>query len=115
MAENTPVSFPRWKEALTAAALPATTKSGYEREVVDFLVHCRRLHAPATITLARQYLQGKFPTHGGGAQSEPTREALRWFFRAGRDAPAVNSEPSSVTMQPSPQGSRRNPPAFRSA
>ena len=102
VAEGTPMSFPQWKEVLSAAALPPDTKRGYHREVVDFLVHCRRLHGPATITLARQYLQGKFPTEGGKAQSEPTREALRWFFRAGRDAHAVNPEPSSVTRQPSP-------------
>ncbi len=104
MAEGTPISFPQWKEVLSAAALPEATKLGYQREVVDFLVHCRRLHAPATIALVRQYLQGKFPTEEGTAQSEPTRAALRWFFRAGSGAPAVAPEPSAVTPQPSPPG-----------
>ena len=102
MAETTPVSFPSWKDALAAEALPPATKLDDQRELIEFLVHCRRLHAPATIALARQYLQGKFPSEEDGARSEPAREALRWFFRAAKDAPAIDLEPSAIAVQPSP-------------
>ena len=115
--ERRPVSFPEWKSALSG--VENELQETYRREVVSFLHHCKKLHAPATIALARSYLQDRERTHRG-----PAREGLRWFFRTASLAGKAHWSPSSApehskpdrtpaqTSGNAPAGSR---PTFRPA
>ncbi len=85
-AENTPVSFPHWQETLFQSEIPFELQDTFLSAIAAFLHHCRRENAPATVALAKQYLDRR----GFGPHSE-TRKALRWFFRA---APAPNESAS---------------------
>src|SRR6266700_8053090 len=76
--ENAPISFPNWKSALVAANLPEVVRSGFGREVIDFLRHCKKRRAPASIAGAKAFLVSR----------PECRDALRWWFRAARDQPA---------------------------
>ena len=85
-----PVSFPNWKEALASAALSPQLKTAYAREILTFLRHCKASHAPATVELARQYLDWREKQSTG-----PAREALRWFYQQGRrPGPALTPAPA---------------------
>lgn len=77
--DNQPVSFPEWKQALTQAGLSSAGEAAYVREIITFLKHCKAQHAPATILLAKQYVEKQERLRTG-----PVRVALRWFFRAAR-------------------------------
>src|SRR4051812_25554099 len=72
--ENTSISFPGWKEALERSGLSAVVRESHAREVARFLHHCKTLHAPATIALAKSYLSRFVPS-----VPTTTRDALRWF------------------------------------
>ena len=72
-----PITFPNWKQVLASQRL--AQHGSIEREIVFFLHHCKRSREPATVGLAKSYLQGR-PSPG----RESAREALRWFFREGR-------------------------------
>ncbi len=74
-----PVSFPNWKEALAREPLSPARRAAYLREIIAFLKLCKTRHAPATVELVKQYLPGREQ-----ATTAPAREALRWFFKAGR-------------------------------
>lgn len=76
-----PVSFPDWKESLANAALSPQHQAAYVREILAFLKHCKANRAPATVALAKQYLEWREKQSTG-----PAREALRWFYRKGRHA-----------------------------
>lgn len=76
--DNQPLSFPDWKQSLAAAGLPAEKVQAYQREIITFLKHCKTHRAPATVLLAKQYVEKQERLRPG-----PVREALRWFFRAG--------------------------------
>jgi hypothetical protein len=92
-AENEAVAFPGWQAALACSGLDADTQRSHEREIIAFLVHCRKHHAPATIILAKDYLRPG--TRQGGNM---TREALRWFFRAARAVAMPQSIPGGTTL-----------------
>lgn len=77
--DNQPVSFPNWKQALAQAALGATTEAAFAREIITFLKHCKTLHVPATVQLAKEYVEIQERLRSG-----PVRPALRWFFRTAR-------------------------------
>lgn len=76
--DNQPLSFPEWKQSLAAAGLPAEKVQAFQREIITFLKHCKTQRAPATVLLAKQYVEKQERLRPG-----PVREALRWFFRAG--------------------------------
>lgn len=78
---NQPVSFPQWKQALAAAEFHPKTEAAYLREIITFLQRCKTEHAPATVLLAKQYVEKQERLRTG-----PVREALRWFFRAAMKA-----------------------------
>lgn len=80
--DNRPVSFSRWKQALASAGLSAGTQAAYVREIITFLKHCKTLHVPATVLLAKQYVEKQERLRSG-----PVRLALRWFFRAAKAQP----------------------------
>jgi integron integrase len=94
-AHRAPVSFPAWKEALAAADLAAEVKASHQREVIAFLRHCKNAHAPATIMLAKQYLEA-----GPRQETNGAREALRWFFRAARGAAGKSDGPARTLTAP---------------
>lgn len=60
-------------------------RQSYRQQIIFFLSHCRKLHAPACIAIARSYLDS------GCSTDELARPALRWFFR---NAPSVVVEAS---------------------
>src|SRR5687768_17117779 len=72
--------FLGWEDALAAANLAPAVQASYQSEIVAFLGFCKRAHAPGTIPMARQFLEG--------SESRPgcAREALRWLFRAGQSS-----------------------------
>jgi len=77
-----PVSFPNWKEVLAGTtSLAPQLKAAFVREILTFLKHCKASRSPATVELARQYLDWREAQSTG-----PAREALRWFYREGRRA-----------------------------
>lgn len=77
--DNQPISFPDWKQALAKAGLSVAGESAYQREIITFLKHCKTQHAPATVLLAKQYVENQELLRTG-----PVREALRWFFRTAK-------------------------------
>ena len=98
--ERSPIWFPDWRQVLATRALPLPDRARFEREIGAFLRYCRAGHAPASVFLARQYLQGLEP---GAVNS--AREALRWLVRASRTTRATtvakartgHGEPEHVT------------------
>lgn len=70
--ERAPIRFPEWNAVLWEER-PAEAR-GYTRVIVEFLRHCRQLHAPASITVARQFIETIDP-----AIADFARDALRWF------------------------------------
>jgi integron integrase len=96
-----PISFPEWKRALAAhAALNPAEKRDFERAIIGFLSECKRRHEPASVELARQYLESR-----RAAETSVERRALRWFVRAASGRPAAgNLAPrSSLRGGASPQ------------
>lgn len=68
--------FPQWVRALQRAGLPPAVASNHRREIITFLLHCRKAHAPASLALIRCYLSQREARGDQGA-----RVALRWFYR----------------------------------
>ncbi len=79
-----PISFPQWKVALAAAPLDATTRAAYNREILAYFKHCKSRHEAATVRSVQAYLPQREALGPGRA-----REALRWLFRAARQAEAT--------------------------
>jgi integrase len=111
-AERRPVSFPAWKAALARSGLPPGEQASHRRAVLTFLKHCKDRHAPATIALARQFLEAT-------AATDSVRAGLRWFFHAARGdcralppARAVATAPARPVPRP-PGRMDRPPPAAR--
>ncbi len=86
-----PISFPSWKHALAQTNLPLALKQSYAREIISFLKQCKSLRAPATAEAAKHYLMVREPQ-----TREPAREALRWFYRAARQA----AQPGAISGVP---------------
>ena len=84
---NISISFPSWKKALGSSSLPLESQNVHAREIGKFLGYCRRCHAPASVALAKRYLEEQ----GVGAEAPP-RAALRWFVRAWRQDCALSME-----------------------
>lgn len=74
--EYTPISFPGWREALSG--LPGETRFQFEPEIIAFLGYCKQARTPASVAVAKLYLQQ--------ARHPEARDALRWFVRAARAA-----------------------------
>jgi integron integrase len=77
--DNQPVSFPDWKQALAQAGLSSAGEAAYAREIISFLKHCKTQHVPATVLLAKHYVENQERLRTG-----PVRLALRWFFQAAK-------------------------------
>lgn len=112
-----PVSFPNWKEVLAGTtSLSPQVKAAFVREILTFLKHCKASRTPATVELAKQYLDWREKQSSG-----PAREALRWFYREGRRprpagqaltaGPATPAAPPPLGFQPDRrQGIRASQP-----
>jgi len=77
------VSFPAWNEALSDAKLQADEEARYRRVIISFLHFCKVHHAPASILLAKSYIEereAQVQQH-----DETARSALRWFVRGGKE------------------------------
>ena len=104
--DRRPLHFANWREALRHTTLSHLVRRDYEISIIEFLRFCRETHSPATITLARLYLDAR-------TQAEAERQALRWFFQTGRkweqlsrtETPLASSRSSEErsTSQPPPQ------------
>lgn len=100
--ERSPVSFPDWAAALGRSDLLPPLATEFRRQISQFLGYAAKVHAPASIALARQYVA----TH----RSVVTRDALRWFLTHGRTVPfearterpgePVSSSPNRPTTPP---------------
>jgi len=92
---NRPISFPNWKIALSQAALTDTAKEAYRREILSFLKHCKASRAAATTEVAKKYLMER-----ERLSRAPAREALRWFYREGRNAgPVAEGLPVKINAE----------------
>jgi integron integrase len=102
--DQQPVSFPQWKLELSRAALSPEQRKAFRREILSYLHHCKILHTPASAESMKQYLVGRERQSTG-----PSREALRWFYRAAKGQPRS----LRVEDQSSGQGARERagPPA----
>ena len=103
------LSFPDWAGVLASSQLPKSVAESHRREIIRFLRFCKDAHAPATVILARQFLEG--------SEQEPsrTREALRWLFRTARTRTTIGaaSEPSPNRAVPEQAAWRREPALAR--
>jgi integron integrase len=93
------LSFWDWPDVLASSQLPESVIESHRREIINFLRFCKAAHAPATVVLARQFLER--------STEEPssTREALRWLFRTGRSRVADNSTTSAQPPAVAPRAS----------
>jgi integron integrase len=77
--DNRPISFPQWKSALAQAGFTPQITAAYGREILAFLKVCKDARAPATVGLIKQHLLAREKL-----TTAPARQALRWFYTAGR-------------------------------
>lgn len=101
-----PVRFRDWQNALSESRLGDGTRRLHEREIIRFLAHCRSERAPATVILAKSYIEG-LEKQG---DTSAVRVSLRWFFReaaqrgskeAAVETPGVRHGPPKLTHGPS--------------
>lgn len=106
--QRSPISFPDWQAALESRALPAAERERFQREIGAFLHYCRERHAPASVVLAKRYLEQLAPAAAGGA-----REALRWFVRGSQAIRPVGVAPAGATAPDARRGGdeRRSTPS----
>jgi len=81
MANNEVVRFPNWEEALEKVS-SGREYVAYQQAIIGFLHHCKVCRAPATVMLAKEYIEGL--EKQGNKREETIREALRWFVKVGR-------------------------------
>jgi hypothetical protein len=74
-----PVRFPNWKEALERV-VTHTEREAYPRSIVGFLSHCKKVRCPATLMLAKVYIEAREKQEN--CRLDTLRAALRWFFSA---------------------------------
>jgi len=98
MANNEALRFSNWEEEL-AKVSAGREYVAYSQAILGFLHHCKVSRAPATIMLAKEYIEHR--EKQGNKREETTREALRWFVKTARANMVPESE--DVAMQ-SPQG-----------
>jgi integron integrase len=98
MANNEALRFSNWEEEL-AKVSAGREYVAYSQAILGFLHHCKVSRAPATIMLAKEYIERR--EKQGNKREETTREALRWFVKTARANRVPESE--DVAVQ-SPQG-----------
>jgi len=91
------VSFPDWEEAL-GRVVRASERAAYTAAISGFLRHCKTSYSPATVVLAKQYIERC--EKQANCRLEGLREALRWFFRAAAAQAARQPSPMRRSMDP---------------
>lgn len=114
--DQQPVSFPHWKVELSRAALSPGQREAFRREILSYLHHCKIQHAPASAESMKHYLIGRERQSTG-----PSREALRWFYRAWRQTTGGGgispggaerkADSETGAPRPQPREGRNTPPA----
>ena len=77
--ESASISFHNWRNSLARSALPLVVKASHELEIRASLGFGKRAHAPASVALAKLFLQ-----QASKGMDDPARSALRWFVRTWR-------------------------------
>ena len=72
-----PVSFPDWRSVLDLEPFDDQKKIQFVRAVIAFLAHCKAIRKPASIEVAKAFLEVGL---GQGKCGQIDRDALRWFF-----------------------------------
>ena len=91
---RTGLDFPEWPEVLAAAPLPERTRASYAITVRWYLSWCRRGRVGADHDSARQFIEWTVKEkHPEAWKLEGWKEALRWFFRAGRSKVVWHAAP----------------------
>jgi integron integrase len=83
MANNEALRFANWEEAL-ARVSTGREYVVYKHAILGFLHHCKVSRAPATIMLAKEYIERL--EKQGNKREETTRDALRWFVKTARSS-----------------------------
>ncbi len=81
MANNGALRFPDWEMALSRVT-EGREQILYKRAILGFLHLCKVSRAPATIMLAKEYIEQL--EKQGNKRDETTREALHWFVKTAR-------------------------------
>ena len=102
--DHQPISFSSWKEALAHAALAPEVRERHRRAILTLLKLCKERRAPASVALIKQYL--------ATARDPTARPALRWFYRAAREAAQAagkgeKRESGKVENEPDGEGGGR--------
>lgn len=93
---NGPISFPNWKQSLADdPSLSASIRARYARAIVGFLAECRRRHEPASVALAKTYLEER-----QAEEASDERLALRWFVRSAAARRPKGAEPPRAPAPP---------------
>ena len=77
--EREVVSFPDWQLALVNTGLSTALQRAWTQEVFSFLKFCKGKRTPASVMVAKLYLQDH-PVQGPSI----VKDALRWFVTKGR-------------------------------
>ncbi len=80
--ESAEVSFREWLFVLERLDLPEESRVVMRRDVFGFLRFCRGKCAPASVLLAKMYINEQEVQ--AGCRKEDLRRALRWFVTRGR-------------------------------
>ncbi len=98
-----PVSFPDWRFVLDQEPLDDQKKIQFIRAVIAFLGHCKAVRKPASIGIAKAYLEVGLEQGNCG---QIDRDALRWFFITHRreygDNPPERRFETAFPPQPMP-------------
>jgi hypothetical protein len=57
--ERTAVMFGEWKEALAAANFASEQRQNMQQAIFSFLRFCKGKHAPASVMLAKSYIDAR--------------------------------------------------------
>jgi hypothetical protein len=86
--------FPRWSEVLARERLPAIHQKEYRTAIISHLRHCKDTGQRATVPSAREFMARTERERSlARSQLELWKEAIRWFFRSGRQQAGKNVEP----------------------
>ena len=108
--DQRPISFPQWAEALPRLLLSPMRQQQYRFSIIQYLRFCKQTGQRATVTSARTFIHD-IPDHRhlGVSQLAVWKEALNWFFKAGRTADSSQNLVSSSQKNRWNSGARWQP------
>lgn len=97
--EKAVISFREWHEVLAKADFPFGVRAQMQQEIFRFLRFCKGKCAPASVMLAKLYIEDQEAQ--AGRRDECLRAALRWFVTKGvwRPKPAAGPVGSEKPVQ----------------